>query len=211
MAENIFKVYPGGIWHNEPDCKRLEHVIAALERYNNGNSDDYDYRDLVWHIKNAVIGNIYFSEEVARFVDEEIYWPGWKKNTQKDYCVWIKRILDGNTTKEDGTFDESLLKIREYLGISCGNLRFEHIIPAKVYVPRLIDLHKNKSLDSESFKDFRDKIRVCIVTKDQDDSLNEKHLRQDMPHGWDWSKDIFARYKQAKIEIHGCPYNCGHP
>ena len=55
MAENIFKVYPGGDWHNESGKQRYVHVITALERYANM---DYDWLDFQWHINNAVIGDI---------------------------------------------------------------------------------------------------------------------------------------------------------
>ena len=45
-------------------------------------------------------------------------------------------------------------------------------------------------------------IYICIVTKEENALFGGK-LRSDMPLGWQWDGDPFARYKACGIEIWG--------
>ena len=217
MPENIAKVYHSsnqkngvrkgsGSWHNEPVQTRFEHIKRELSRYCDS-KDDYDFLDLVWHIKNAVIGDIYFSKEVYDGIkDPSIGY--WKKyyNTNSEQDKIIQRIMNRKTSQNNGDFDEICLEIKKWMGKkeSNGKLVFEHIVPANLYIEELIRAYDKKEFNLNYFKDFRKKICVCIVTKDEDDLLNQKHLRESMPKGKeDWKSNPFARYDEVGIKIYG--------
>lgn len=226
MPENIFKLYRPSTnnkdksWHNEPEQDRFEHVQTALSRYCD-NKKDYDYLDLVWSIKNAVVGDIFFSEDVYLGIQQGLYWKQYigidqngvifaVKTPETDQFKIIKGIIERKTLQVNREFDDTFLEIRKwtgnnYSGVS-GNsdkaLVFEHVIPAKRYIRELIEQYKKGVFDQSYFKEFRNKIAVCIITKRQDESLNENHLREDMPPGWTWHDNPFERYKRAGIVIH---------
>lgn len=213
MPENIFKVYrpttrgarkgPGS-WHNESELDRFNHVKIELSRYCD-NVNDYDYLDLVWHIKNAVIGDIFFSEEVYQGIMSRQYWPQYY-NSGNEKDILIQGIMN-RKTRQNGVFDEKYIEIRKWLGhkYSNGSLVFEHIIPAKVYIDELINAYTDKRLDINYFRNFRDQIYVCIVTKDEDTRLDMGHLRENMPPTWNFGDNPFARYddKRVSIKVHG--------
>lgn len=114
MAENIFKVYRKGLWHNEPEADRYEHIKTALHRYcDKGTDCDYDYLDLVWNIKNAVVGDVFMSESVYQGYKNGTFWIR-AKGDKKDL---INRIANHNT-RIPGTqcFDETLMEIRKWIG-----------------------------------------------------------------------------------------------
>ena len=213
MPENIFKVYPpqknpsknghrgSGLWFNESPEDRFEHVKKILDIYYS-DVTFFDDLDLTWFLKNAVIGDIYFSKEVVEGIDKGLYWPN---NTNKTISGVIN-VIKGRKTHQNGVFDESLLQVRKWLGKGYHTsgvlpLRFEHVIPAKVYLNKLKDIYNNTdnftSLNSRAlFEAYRKKIAVCIITKRQDDDLQ---LRESMPPNWDWNTgDIFARYDCCK-------------
>ena len=210
MPENIFKVYRPtnrgqrkgpGLWHNESEAKRFSHIKTELSRYCD-NKDDYDYLDLVWHIKNAVIGDIFFSEEVYDGIKKGKYWSKfYNKGTGPDEL--IQGIMKRQTKQKNGAFDEKFLEIRKWLGnkYSNGALVFEHIIPAKVYIDELIDAYTNNRFTINFFRQFRKQINVCIVTKKEDDRLNKNHLRESMPPSWKFGNNPFARYDDPRIII----------
>ena len=219
MPENIFKVYRPtnkgarkgpGLWHNESEVNRFKHIMTELSRYCD-NNDDYDYLDLVWHIKNAVVGDIFFSEKVCHGIKKGKYWPQYyNKGTGPDDL--IQGIMNRQTKQKNGAFDEKFVEIRKWLRkvYSNGSLIFEHIIPAKVYIDVLIDAYTNNRLDIAFFQQFRKQIHVCIVTKDEDDCLNKNHLRESMPKlssgaAWKFGDNPFARYDDMRIaiKIHG--------
>lgn len=208
MPENIFKLYrPSGrgkrgygLWHNEPESDRLNHIKIELSRYCDKSNKDYDYLDLVWHIKNAVVGDIFFSEEVYKGIKNGSLWNKVKSGTD-NYSI-IEGILNRTTLQpKNKEFDETFLEVRKLLGKSGGALRFEHVIPANRYIEYLIDKFENEPEKFDDiFRDFRKKICVCIVTKDEDDRLTKNGRKKDIPN-WDFSHDKFARY-DSLIEIH---------
>lgn len=213
MPENIFKIYPpqkassknvqrgSGLWFNDSPKDRFEHVKKILDIYYS-DVTLFDDLDLTWFLKNAVIGDIYFSKEVVDGVKNGLYWSIKSNKTISDVIDAIVR----RDTHPNGVFNESLLQVRKWLGKEFHDgkalpLRFEHVIPAKVYLAKLKNLYMStKSFthpDSQSlFESYRKKIAVCIITKDQDDDLQ---LRDSMPPNWDWvTGDIFARYDYCK-------------
>lgn len=212
MPENIFKIYrpsgrgprkgPGS-WHNESEQDRFFHIKTELSRYCD-KKNDYDYLDLVWHIKNAVVGDVFFSETVYQGVLSGNYWKKYY-GTGTDQDEIFKGIMSRNTKLGNGVLDEKYMEIRKWLGnkYSGESLIFEHIIPAKVYIDKLIEVYDDGLFDIGFFQSFRKKIGVCIVTKWEDDQLNDCGFRESMPPGWDWDTgDPFDRYVAAGIKIH---------
>lgn len=220
MPENIFKIYPpkkgpskdgrrgSGLWSEDSPEKRFEHVKRVLDIYYDVDDDTFfDDLDLAWFLKNAVIGNIYFSEKVVEGILGGQYWP--EEKTNSNIKAVISAIIEGNTYA-DGSFREELLQVRKWLGNDYHNggepLRFEHVVPAKVYLEELKKLYRDTCFfmgaDSQRrFEEFRKKVAVCIVTEGQDEDLNDAKLRESMPDGWIWETgDMFARYNSEKLK-----------
>ena len=213
MPENIFKIYPpkkapskdgrrgSGLWSEDDSEKRFQHVKKILDLYFE-EDDIMDDLDLTWFLKNAVIGKINFSKKVADGINDGKYWPNPKSETISSV---IYDILEGNPYKDE------LLQVRKWLGKEyhkpgASPLRFEHVIPAKVYLERLKELYNDTegftTKDSlQRFNKYREQVAVCIITKDEDDALNKAGLRESMPANWNWGHDIFARYTYTKIMI----------
>lgn len=217
MPENIFKIYPpkkapskdgrrgSGLWSEDNSAERFKHVKKILDLYFK-EDDIMDDLDLTWFLKNAVIGNIYFSKNVADGINDGKYWPNPKSKTISSV---IKGILDGNTYKDE------MLQVRKWLGkeyqkpglLPKDSLRFEHVIPAKVYLERLKELYLDTKgfttkVSLKRFNEYRKQVAVCIITKEEDDDLNKKGLRESMPDNWNWGDDIFARYTDTNIMIY---------
>ena len=213
MPENIAKVFRpsnkkngdskgSGSWYNDTEEERFNHIKRDLSRYCD-NDKDYDFLDLQWHIKNAVIGDIFFSEEVYKGIISGKYLNKYYgKETDRGFIV--KNIIEGNTHKPEGPFDEKYLEIQKFKG---GGLIFEHVVPTKLYVDELIRAYKEGKFNKEYFTKFRKNIFVCIVTKEEDSRLNRNKLREKMPSGikWEPGENTFARYDYDKvsIKIHG--------
>ena len=242
MPENIFKVYrpqpntekdkdkkSRGLWYDDKEEDRFEHIKVALSRYCD-NDKDYDYLDLVWHIKNAVIGGVYISEKVYEGIKApDGIWRKYVKiennevrygddNKKTDQYEIISDIINGNAVIKDGVFDDKYLEIRKWTGKKEAgtedSLIFEHVIPAKVYIQELIRAYTAKEFDLKYFRTFRENILICIVTKEENDRLNK--WKNSMPilkgkevlQKEDWlnvTKNKLDRYKNVTpaVRIHG--------
>lgn len=237
MPENIFKVFRPtdkeqerkgrGSWYYDTPGERFEHVRVALSRYCDEDKD-YDYLDLVWHIKNAVIGGVYVSNTVYEGIVKGKIWNkfvcvdngelGCKYEKFRDHFDIINGIVNGKTNRqgEEDVFDDKYLEIRkwtvkDYTGDQ--GLVFEHVIPANIYLEELIRAYNAKEFKEDYFREFRKRILVCIVTKEEDKRLNEfKSNWPGLDNGTDpkeyWSRvteDILARYREVKVYIHNYP------
>lgn len=187
MAENIFKVYPDGIWYNDTDEERYDHICKKLDAFV---SKEDDYNDLNWHLKNAVIGKIYISQNVKDLGDE-----AWIiKPSSSDRLHEILTEIDTN-----GCADWHYIDLKKWLNGRA--VRFEHVIPCKVYIQKMIELFKAKQFTLNEFKKLREKLNICIVTLDEDQSL-DRQFRYSMPKGWDWDTgDPWARYNSVASPI----------
>jgi len=238
MPENIFKVYRPdtksseqdkkgrGLWYDDNEYERYKHVLTALSRYCD-NDKDYDYLDLVWHIKNAVIGGVYVSQDVFDGIKDpnQRIWGKYvwidadgkvqpiKKGEVTDQFLIIRDIIEGRAKLgEDGVFDDMYLEIRKWTGKKEAgtkeSLIFEHVIPAKVYIKELIRAYEAHEFNEKYFREFRRNILVCIVTSEQNGRLNKwKNSMPPLP-GDDWTtvtQNRLARYKNVKppVLIHG--------
>lgn len=234
MPENIFKVFRPtdkeqerkgrGSWYYDTPGERFEHVRVALSRYCDEDKD-YDYLDLVWHIKNAVIGGVYVSNTVYKGILEGEIWGKYisvvdnrelvcKDEIFRDHFEIINGIVNGTTNRqeEEDVFDDKYLEIRKWTGGQ--GLVFEHVIPANIYIEELIRAYNAHEFNEDYFREFRKKILVCIVTKEEDKKLNEFKSNWpgldngEVPKKEYWlrvTKDMCARYRKEQVEIHNYP------
>ena len=206
MAENLYKVCKGGDWYNDTNEQRYKRLMESLDRYVNKDNHlvGFDYYDFQSYIgKQAVLGNIFFSNTVYDAINDNTCWPNYKSYTA-DWQNIINKIAANDTLKADGSFNEDLLRIRKIFDKSGIKLIFEHVIPAKVYIKRLVDLYKANKLTYDAFVDLRKNLCICIVTKEENDRLNEAKLTQKMPPEFDWDNNMIfdLRYKKVNISIH---------
>lgn len=177
-----------GLWYSDTDQQRYEHICTELDRYVQG---CYDYRDLQWHIQSAVIGHLYVSKDVV-----DLGASAWK--TMNAEC---KTIL--NDIKTNHKTSSKNLVLHEYCN---GKLvTFDHAVPTKVYLIRMIDLYKTGLFTFDKFIQLRSKLDVCIITIDENNRLNVAKLKQSMPPSSDWENvpgDEFARYDAVGINLY---------
>ena len=185
-------------WSNDDFDKRYQRVKKVINAYKDG---ALDKTDLKFVIKNAFVSKVYISVKAKGILDNV------KRNSlSKLYEKLIKEKVLKLYNKDNDTFQPyfDICKLAE----RTSDIIIEHVIPADVY---LNDCVLEKMLDKDSFKKVFDAVSICLITKDQDNLLNQKKLKSKMPNGYnDFSSFInhpFARYDQSlegvNIEIHG--------
>ncbi len=167
---------------------RFDYVIKRIELYKSGIDD---YRDLEWNVKDALVGEIFFSEGAMKKLS--------LKFRNDDIWGIIDEIQEGGSYRilgEDGTL--------HCVGLSIYNHRkglvFEHVIPFSVYCRKLLELYDNNELDVKRYEWLMSQIHVCIVTKNENKCLNQKYLSC-MPKDWQWGDNPFARYDACGIKV----------
>lgn len=91
-------------------------------------------------------------------------------------------------------WSEEALKIKN----SQAQLIHEHVVPKKVLIGYLME--KTKLSAQEIYK-FLEKFCIgVVITKDEDQKINNEGLRSKMPNDWDY-EDPWARYKGLNINI----------
>ncbi len=79
-----------------------------------------------------------------------------------------------------------------------GRLVFDHAIPFKYLEAELLGLGK---VTPETVRPLLLKYEICVlITKDDNEQLNQHGLKNRMPPGWD-GVDSLARYAAAGIEL----------
>ena len=78
-----------------------------------------------------------------------------------------------------------------------GQLVLDHAIPFKHFQSKLIDL---AHVTPEAVRKVLEKEILVLISKSENDQLNAKGLRGEMPPTWDGS-DVLARYKAAGIKL----------
>jgi hypothetical protein len=82
-----------------------------------------------------------------------------------------------------------------------GETKFtrDHYLPKNLLKKILLDL---SNPDATSIKRIMETYGdVCVITRDEDRSLNKAGLKRGMPTGWQTGDDRFARYKEVGIEV----------
>lgn len=184
MAENSGKVWPGGIWYNDTPKERFEHVKEYVNRFINGVEDK---KDLEWNVKNAILNRVYFSEDGAKYFLET------KKNSKR-----FKEIQE--QLSKDGYLSNKFLDTRKYTA-GKAKLWFEHMVPWRLVMEKLVNYTKNNELTFEKFEELRSKLNICVVTREENRKLDK--FKSSMPDDIDWEKgDEFARYNKIGIKIY---------
>jgi hypothetical protein len=89
--------------------------------------------------------------------------------------------------------------LKNYSGVLYG----EHVIPLKLVFERWLEMVENSD-SAEDQRRFLDEhlIVVWITIEEQQRVDRELKLRIEMPDGWTWSDDVYARLIVAGIRIH---------
>ncbi|MBR1550395.1 MAG: hypothetical protein IJ634_07130 [Bacteroidales bacterium] len=165
--------------------------------------EDYiDADDLEYILKDAVVGGVYFSKNAMEMVMRErasIHPLTIRPLIREIYETGCFTILD-----DDGILHCEGLKIDDFFNSSkfSTRLRFEHVIPYKYYSEEMCRLHDCGLLDTSMFKLCMKSINICIVLAKENSDL-DRIYRANMPEGWRWGDNPFARYEKTNIEIWG--------
>lgn len=186
MAENIDKVFPEGQWGKDTDRDRYNHIKEVLDLYKAGK---YDLRDVKWFIKNAIVNRIYISKDVESAWSNDKYWIEATNKRRQD--IW-KEIIN------ESSLDSTFMDIRRFT----KGYHFEHIVPADIFISRLIDLNNNDKFTFERYLQIKSKLNICIITETENKRLDENHFRTKMPSNVDFEKgNEFARYDDSAVNI----------
>ena len=187
MAENIQKVYPEGCWYDDSEKDRYDRVMSVMDRFK---SKEYDKQDVRWFLKNAIINRVYFSESVFQNRHDS---QCWKKPGSEELDGIIAEI------ENNGYASHKSLCVRRHFG---KGLYFEHVVPFKLVLDKLIDLYNNNELTLDRFQKIKSNLNVCIITPKENFRLNK--YRASFPKSIDWETgNEFARYDDVGIVIHG--------
>jgi len=84
------------------------------------------------------------------------------------------------------------------LDFSSGEIRYDHVIPLNY---AMADILEAPELDINALQDILEsKVVACLLTRDEDETLNRAGLKSKMPEGWEKS-GIFARYEHVGIQV----------
>lgn len=217
MANNIKKYYKDpNLVFNRGLGERCKYVVKRIELYKAG----YDFDDdLEWNIKDAVVGEVDFSEEAMNLMlkHRSSIYP-LKVRTQVFRVIYEEGCF--KIIKDDGGLNCGGLSIYELCGKWNSKwkkwneehkndnekhvplLRFEHVIPYKFYKEHLIKVYEagGNTIDCGLFKDIMSKIHVCVVLEGESRELDRK-FKSDMPKDWQWGDNPFARYDECDIKV----------
>jgi len=128
-----------------------------------------------------------------------------KHLTKKEYIKWLNRDALRKFSNRDyiNTFDQSDA-VKKVFAEAEGrdlnsniNLICEHVVPcAKIieYLQRKAE-EKNFNLTADDVLTAHDLLyRRCIITKDEDQALNDAGYNRKMPNGWNFGDNPYNRY-----------------
>lgn len=197
MANNVEKYKVPDRSYNNRLVDRFNYILKRLELYKEGIDDD---NDLEWNIKDGVVGEINFSEEAMKMVIN---------NRNKIHPIRTRPIVleifeKGcfKIIKDDGTLRCAGLEIADFFAQSRfpKKINLEHAIPYSFYSKELVRLYELGKFDVEQFRHFMSSIHLCVILNDEN-VLLDKTYKSEMPQGWKWGDDPFARYDKNNIKI----------
>lgn len=193
MGNNNSKYHKNALYNKSLEG-RWEHVRRILDMYRDYN-DIIGKSDLTWLIKDALVGEIHFSEKAMDFLGGNM--PS--KISVRETCILeeIQEVGSYRILCHNGILRGEGLAIYNKI----TGLIFEHVIPNRVYRDKLIDLYNNNELDETRFEWLMSQIHACFICKEEDEALGEKCLSQKMPKGWQWGDNPFARYDACGIKV----------
>ena len=205
--ENRRKFYKGGSWDGYTPYDRFVITQWALDAHLNHKGKPYiDNDELNFIIKNAFVSKIYISQAVVDDIDKVLI-------SNPNILGKIRPIYDKLIS--DNFLDYSYFDICK-LGNVLNNKRkkfpklphivVEHVVPGDVYLGKVKDFFIKGKYDSKVFDEIFNAVSICLVSKDQDASLNI--YKSIMPLGYeDFIRYPFARYDDelggVKIDVHG--------
>lgn len=78
----------------------------------------------------------------------------------------------------------------------------EHVVPRVMIVDESLRMFNQNYLVEDVAKMIEDNLKIVHITKEEQKYMdNELGYKKTMPKGWKFGDDIFARLKEAKIEI----------
>ncbi len=107
------------------------------------------------------------------------------------------KVFDGLRTK---TAREILLQEKNK---RANKTRYDHVVPLNLLISRMEQIAKGKTPTQwrRQFKRLlNDNLFMVLLTKEEDVCLNGQ-WRSEMPEGWQFGDNPFARYLAAKIDV----------
>ncbi len=207
--ENRNKFFKGGSWDGYTLYDRFVITQWALDAHlkHKGSAKPYiDNEELNFIIKNAFVSKIYISQEVVDDINKVLISHG-------NILGKIRPIY--NKLISDNFLDYSYFDICK-LGTVLNNKRkkfpnlphivVEHVVPGDVYLGKVKDFFIKSKYDFNVFNEIFNAVSICLVSKDQNASLNR--FKSTMPPGYgDFIRYPFARYDDklggVKIDVYG--------
>ena len=75
----------------------------------------------------------------------------------------------------------------------------EHLIPANLFRKELVNMVKSN--DFSKFDEYTNQMLQVDLSKEDDIKINKAGFRDNMPNGWKWGDDPWARYIEAGIDL----------
>ena len=110
---------------------------------------------------------------------------------------WPLRFVNGNQLYKGYKY----YSYSAYEAVQSGQTSFtrDHYFPKKRLKQMLLNL---ENPDASSVRKILEKYgEVCVITRNEDESLKNAGLRNDMPLGWNIGDDVFARYHEVGIRV----------
>lgn len=123
------------------------------------------------------------------------------------YCYKNNYVTKSGNPKWDDILWNGYVSVNASKMSSRKDVVKEHVIPLKVITKFLLDQAKKRDLDTDEISRIIDGMLIfATITKDEDKKLSEIGLKSEMPDGYFESdsihfKDVFSRYKEAKIDL----------
>lgn len=74
----------------------------------------------------------------------------------------------------------------------------DHIVPVGIIHDWILEENPNEAMILRTVETH---LAVAVITKEEDNRLNNAGLRQKMPENWAWGDDILARYTKCDIVL----------
>lgn len=152
------------------------------------NEERMIYENEIIKLLQIVVREIGYKNIPYIIMDRAIWaWTERFKKYDRQCLPWSEnaKLLLNNNIK----LREKNKKLKKYKG-----LRHEHMVPRKVLIEKIRNLqNKNEASIREILVKYS---YAAIITKDEDDMLNNKKLNNAMPEGKD---DIWSRYDACGI------------
>lgn len=187
MAENINKLYRTGVWGQDNDQQRFDHVCYWITQFQLGYIDKMDLR---WFIKNAFTRRVYISAEVKKLGTS-----AWL-HTKNPFFLQLYNELQN----KGYTDNQNALELRKWKG---KGLVFEHVVPAEVFIPQILSMKENGTWNFCTFCQMRNKLHVCVITREEDKLLNTNKMKIAVPNPTNWlnrTDGEWDRYSIAGIQ-----------